>query len=141
MRVLTLILVILVQIPLATAAVACPGADLAMTSLTVGSMAKDANGYLNDYRLVAKVTNVGDARQASNVLQFVDFNQYGARLDDRGVPPLRPGESYVVTYVWRRSVDAGNQTSPMSFHLRVSSPLPAGENECNSSNDARSIQF
>jgi hypothetical protein len=84
--------------------------------------------YLNYYHVTATVTNRGDEAQAANVLQFVDVNQYGDRLDDRGVPPLAPGQSYTITYTWKRAVDAGRWTTPLEFSIRPVAPLPA--NDC-----------
>jgi hypothetical protein len=110
-----------------------------MTSVSVHSVTKTR--FLNEYRVVGTVTNVGGAMQGSNVLQFVDINQYGSRLDDRGVPPLAPGQSYSVAYVWNRSVDAGNWTTPLSFHLRGVAPLPVSLNDCNPANDRYDIHF
>jgi hypothetical protein len=138
-RALTAALFILAQAPVLATAATCAGADLAMTSVSVQSVTKTR--FLNEYRVVGTVTNVGGAMQGSNVLQFVDINQYGSRLDDRGVPPLAPGQSYSVAYVWNRSVDAGNWTTPLSFHLRGVAPLPVSLNDCNPANDRYDIHF
>jgi hypothetical protein len=138
-RVLTVALLILAQAPVVAAASTCGGPDLAMTSVSVQSITKTP--FLNKYRVVGTVTNVGAARQAPNVLQFVDIDQYGNRLDDRGVPPLAPGQTYTVAYVWNRSIDAGSGTTPLTFHLRGVSPLPATLNDCNPANDSYDIRF
>jgi hypothetical protein len=137
-RALTVVFLIVSQAPIVAAASGCSGADLAMTSVTVQNVTRTQ--YLNNYRLVGTVTNIGGAMQPSNVLQFVDISQYGDRLDDRGVPPLAPGQSYTVAYVWKRSVDAGNWTTPLSFHLR-GVPVSPGAGDCNSANDSHAIQF
>jgi hypothetical protein len=137
-RALTVVFLIVSQAPIVVAASGCSGADLAMTSVTVQNVTKTQ--YLNNYRLVGTVTNIGGATQPSNVLQFVDISQYGDRLDDRGVPPLAPGQSYTVAYVWKRSVDAGNLTTPLSFHLR-GVPVSPSADDCNPANDSHAIQF
>jgi hypothetical protein len=137
-RILTVAL-ILAQAPVVAAAATCAGPDLVMTSVSVQSVAKTP--FLNKYRVVGTVTNVGGATQSSNVLQFVDFNQYGDRLDDRGVPPLAPGQSYTVAYVWNRSVDAGRGTTPLTFTLRGVAPQPVALNDCNLANDSHDIRF
>jgi len=137
-RVLTVALFILAQAVVALAS-PCAGPDLAMTSVSVQSVTKTR--FLNKYRVVGTVTNVVGAMQASNVLQFVDINQYGNRLDDRGVPPLAPGQSYAVAYIWNRSIDAGDWTTPLSFHLRGVAPLPVALNDCNLGNDSYDIRF
>jgi hypothetical protein len=138
-RILTVALFILTQAPVVAAASTCAGPDLAMTSVSVQRVTKTR--FLNEYRVVGTVTNVGGARQGSNVLQFVDINQYGNRLDDRGVPPLAPGQSYTIAYVWNRSVDAGSGTTPLTFQLRGVAPLPVTLNDCNPANDSHDIRF
>ncbi len=137
-RTLILGFLLISQAPTGAAASVCSGADLAMTSVTVQSVAKTQ--FLNNYRLVGTVTNVGGTTQPSNVLQFVDINQYGNRLDDRGVPPLAPGQSYTVAYVWKRAVDAGSFTTPLTFHLR-GVPVSPGAEDCKPVNDSHAIQF
>ncbi len=74
--------------------------------------------YLNLYHVRVTVTNRGSHSQSGNVLQFVDVTQYGDRLDDKGIPPLAPGESYSWTYVWKRSAEAGSGTTPLNFRYR-----------------------
>jgi len=101
------------QLPGVAAAASC---GPTVTAVTVHSVTPTR--YLNYYRVVATVTNRGDQAQAANVLQFVDINQYGDRLDDRGIPPLAPGQSYTVSYTWRRAVDAGKLTTPLDLRIR-----------------------
>lgn len=105
----------LASLPIGAAA-QCYGANPAVTSVAVRSVSHTP--HLTLYHVSATVTNLGDAAQAGDVLQFVDVVQYGGRLDDRGIPPLGPGQSYTVNYIWPRSSDAGKWTSPLDFHLR-----------------------
>jgi hypothetical protein len=114
-----LVLLVLAQVPIGVRA-ACDGANPTVTAVTLHGMSRTA--YLDLYHVTATVTNTGSETQMGNVLQFVDVDQYGARLDDRGVPPLAPGQSYTVSYVWPRSVDAGKLTSPLDFRVRLVSP-------------------
>jgi hypothetical protein len=114
-RTMTLVFLVIAQVPVAAAA-SCDGANPVITAVTLQTVGKTP--YLNLYHLTAKVTNLGNQAQAGNALQFVDIVQYGGRLDDRGVPPLAPGESYTVHYVWPRSADAGKGTSPLDFRVR-----------------------
>ncbi len=120
-RSMAISLVVLAQIPLCVRA--CDGADPAITSVSLQAMTHTR--YLDLYHVTATVKNVGSEAQAGNVMQFVDVGQYGRRLDDRGVPPLAPGQSYTVTYVWPRSTDAGRWTSPLDFHVRTVAPSQA----------------
>jgi len=116
-RIAAIVLFVLIQIPIASRAVTCDGTGPAITSVNLQSLTRTR--YLDFYHVTATVTNLGNQAQPGNVLQFVDVNQYGGRLDDRGVPPLAPGQSYTVSYVWPRSTDAGKLTSPLDFRLRL----------------------
>jgi hypothetical protein len=119
-RITALVLFILVQVPIGIRAAACDGAGPAITSVALQSLTRTR--YLDLYHVTATVTNLGNEAQPGNVLQFVDVDQYGGRLDDRGVPPLAPGQSYTVTYVWPRSAEAGKWTSPLDFRIRLVAP-------------------
>ncbi|MFZ0575843.1 MAG: hypothetical protein WA304_10815 [Candidatus Cybelea sp.] len=139
MRIIILTAVLLAQLSVNAAAAGCAGADPAITSVRVQSVTND--GSLNHYTLVGRVTNLGNQRQASNVLQFVDIYQDATRLEDRGVPPLAPGQSYPFSYVWQRASDAGKNTTTFDFRLRMTSPSPPGNEDCNSGNDTFSLRF
>jgi len=128
----------LAQLPGVAVAGACGGAGPTITSVTLQSMTPSR--YLNYYHVTATVTNRGDQAQAGNVLQFVDVNQYGDRLDDRGVPPLAVGQSYTISYVWKRAVDAGKWTTPLDFSIRPVVPTPLS-NDCSPANVSSSITF
>jgi len=112
----TLVLTIAATPVAAFAAGTCDGANPTVTAVSLRTVSRTS--YLNLYHVTATVTNLGSQPQAGDVLQFVDVVQYGGRLDDRGVPPLAPGESYRVSYIWPRSSDAGKWTSPLDFQLR-----------------------
>ena len=103
----------------------CDGANPTVTSVSLRNVSHTQ--YLNLYHVTATVTNTGSVPQSGDVLQFVDVMQYGGRLDDRGIPPLAPGESYTVSYVWPRSAQAGKWTSPLRFRMR---PVTSGSNSC-----------
>jgi hypothetical protein len=119
---------------------ACAGADPAITSVAVKSVAQ-ANG-INHYTLAVTVINDGSQAQAKDVLQFVDISQVpGEKLDAKGVPPLQAGQSYTFTYVTMRSAEAGNGTTHLHFQLDVRQPSPAGAADCNAANDAYTLTF
>ncbi|HEY6327022.1 MAG TPA: hypothetical protein VIW73_10985 [Candidatus Cybelea sp.] len=128
-RTIALVVFVAAQLPGIAVAASCGGPTV--TAVAVQSM--NATRYLNYYHVTATVTNRGDAGQAGNVLQFIDVNQYGDRLDDRGVPPLATGQSYTITYVWKRAVDAGKWTTPLDFSIRPIAPLPSGDCAASSS--------
>jgi hypothetical protein len=135
MRTVSLVCCVLAQIPVAATAAACNGANPTITSVWLHGVTRTP--YLDRYHLKATVTNLGNQAQAGNVLQFVDVIQYGGRLDDRGVPPLAPGQSYTISYTWPRSAEAGKLTSPLDFRMRFVAPLPAAN--CNPSNGSAAI--
>ncbi|MBV8373883.1 MAG: hypothetical protein JO302_00080 [Candidatus Eremiobacteraeota bacterium] len=115
-RIMSLVFLALLQFPIAAHA-GCDGANPAITAVTLQGV--NHTPHLDLYHVTAKVTNLGNRGQSGDVLQFVDVVQYDGRLDDRGIPPLAPGQSYTVTYVWPRSSDAGKWTSPLDFRIRT----------------------
>ncbi len=122
-RTIALAAFVAAQLPGIAIAASCGGPTV--TAVMVQSVT--STRYLNYYHVTATVKNRGDEAQAGNVLQFIDVTQYGDRLDDRGVPPLAPGHSYTITYVWKRAVDAGKLTTPLDFRMRPIAPSPAGD--------------
>jgi subtilase family serine protease len=139
MRTIILAVVLLAPLSANAAAASCAGADPAITSVKVQNVT--SNGSANHYTLTGRVTNLGGQKQASNVLQFVDIYQNGTRLEDRGIPPLAPGQSYTFSYVWQRAADAGNNTTTFNFSIRTTSPSPPGNEDCNLANDRYSLTF
>lgn len=127
------------QLATNAAAATCAGADPAITSVKVQNVS--SNGSLNSYTLVGTVTNLGSQKQASNVLQFVDIYQDRTRLNDRGIPPLAPGQSYTYSYLWQRAADAGNGTTTFHFNLRMVQPATPGSQDCDTANDTYRITF
>jgi subtilase family serine protease len=134
-----ILVVLLAALSANAAAASCTGADPAITSIKVQNVAND--GSVNHYTLVGRVTNLGSQKQASNVLQFVDIYQNGTRLEDRGIPPLAPGQSYTFSYVWQRAADAGSNTTTFNFSIRITSPSPPGNEDCNLANDRYNLTF
>jgi hypothetical protein len=115
------------------------GPDPAIVSVAVKGM--QSSGGLNHYTLRGKVANLGGTGQASNTLQFVDIYKGSTKLDSRGVPPLRPGESYTFEYVSDRSADAGAQTTALGFRMDVRQPANTGSQPCNTSNGITMVRF
>jgi hypothetical protein len=94
---------------------------------------------VNRYNIVGTVVNAGSEGHASNVLQFVDIYENGDKLDSRGIPPLKPGQSYTFSYAVMRSADAGKGTGILSFRLDMRQ-LSSRE-DCNLSNDSFTLRF
>ena len=136
MRIFILSLALAALVAPSAAFAACHGTDLGLGSIKVANVS--SNGSVNQYKLVGTVTNNGDRGQPSNTLQFVDIFTDGQKLNERGIPPLAPGQSYTYSYVWPRSTDAGNGTTVMRFSLRMVSP---GSADCNPSDDTTTIRF
>ena len=99
----------------------CNGPDPAIVSVAVKNV--DHNGAINVYHIRGTVTNAGKRAQTSNVLQFVDVYLNDQKTDARGVPPLRPGQSYTFGYDFQRSTDAGDGTSQLRFQLNMRQPI------------------
>ena len=122
------------------ASAACSGADPALTSVAVKSVGH-ANG-INRYTLVGTVVNAGSEAQESNVLQFVDIYQTpGEKLDAKGIPPLKAGESYAFSYVLARSTEAADGTTTLRFQLDMRQPATSSTANCNTGNDTFTVTF
>lgn len=113
----------LATILIAAMASGCTGTQPGVVAVALHGVTRTP--YLDRYRIEATVSNSGERAQAGNTMQFLDVMYYGTRIDARGIPPLAPGQSYTVTYVWPRSADAGHLTSPLDFQIRPVSPSSA----------------
>lgn len=107
--------------------------------MAVAVKGSNTDGKVTNYTIAGTVANLGRRGQASNVLQFVDISENGIRRDAKSIPPLRPGKSFVFTYVYQRSSDAGSGTSNLNFQIRFRNPSPPGSANCNSSNDTAQL--
>jgi hypothetical protein len=133
-RILSILFFVVAQSALSAPAAMCAGANPAITSVGVKNVT--SNGSLNEYHIEGTVTNLGSSGQSRNTLQFVDIWQYGVHMDDRGIPPLAPGQSYKFGYVWQRNAGAGSGTTSLDFRMRMVS----GSN-CNPGNGNYHITF
>ncbi len=118
-------------------ATTCAGPDVAVVSVVVKAIG--TNGALNRYRLLAKVVNLGRVAQLSNTLQFVDIYKGRVKQDSRGIPPLKPGQSYAFEYVATRSAQAGSHTTELAFRMNVRSPR--GAQDCSTGNGISMVSF
>ena len=71
------------------AAAPCNGANPAIVGAELQS--RTTNGNLNHYVVAVHVKNLGTQGQPSNLLQSVEVLQDGDHVDQKGLPPLRPG--------------------------------------------------
>jgi len=135
-RIVSITLLLLAQLPLSARAATCAGANPAVTSVVVANVVRSGN--VNQYHLKGTVTNLGGSGQASNTLQFVDIFEGASneRLNDRGIPPLAPGQTYQFGYVWNRALDAGQNTTTLEFRMR----MVQGTN-CNPGNATYKLTF
>lgn len=138
-RPIAIALLLLAQTAVASAATTCPGPDPAIVSVVVRSVVRD--GGLHRYHLAGTVTNAGGTAQAGNTLQFVDIFENGIKLDERGVPALKVGQSYTFTYTSSRSRQAGKGTTELTFQLDVRHPSPTKAQDCNRANDRYTLRF
>ena len=120
--------------PLGASAASCAGANPAITSAVVKNVT--SAGQLNTYHMTGTVTNLGTAGQPSSTLQFVDIYVDGQKRNDRGIPPLAPGQSYNFGFDWSRSSDAGPGTTTVRFRIRMVSG-----SDCNPGNGSNSVTF
>ena len=137
MRQIVLTTLALVALAQASAPAACTGADPAILSATAKSMSSD--GQVNRYAVNVRVANLGHMNEPSNFLESVEIWQDGVKLDMRGLPPLRAGQSTSFTYIYQRSADAGAGTSDLTLHLTMRPH--SGNMDCNPNNDTTSVTF
>lgn len=135
-RIVSAGLLLLAQLPLAAQASTCAGANPAVTSVVVKNVVPSGN--VNQYHIQGTVTNLGSQGQANNTLQFVDIYEGASqeRLNDRGIPPLKPGQTYQFGYVWNRALDAGQNSTTLEFRIR----MVQGTN-CNTGNAIYKLTF
>jgi len=100
----------------------CTGADPAIVQAAVRSVTP--NGDLNRYVVAITVTNQGNAGQPGNTLQSVAVYQDGEKVDQKGLPPLRPGQSATVRYAFDRSHLARERTTDLRFQLVFKNAVP-----------------
>ena len=78
------------------------------------------------------VENVGTAKQPGNTLQSVEIYQSETKTGTKGIPPLRPGQSYTFVYSFARSSEAAARSTSLRLRFVVASPPGI---ECVTSND------
>jgi hypothetical protein len=133
-RALSAIAFILALVPSTAPAAGCAGANPAITSVVVKNVT--SVGLLNTYHMAGTVTNLGSQGQPSNTLQFVDIYIDGQKRNDRGIPPLAPGQSYTFGFDWSRSSGAGPGTTTVHFRIRMVQGM-----DCNPANGTNSVTF
>ncbi len=125
---------VLALAPSAGSAAVCAGPNPAITSVAVKHVT--TNGSINTYDIAGTVTNLGSQKQASNTLQFVDIYIDRQKRNERGIPPLAPGQSYSFAFNWSRSTDAGPGTTTVHFRIRT-----VQGSDCNPANGTNSVTF
>jgi CARDB len=115
----------------------CSGADPAIAAVHPWLASSTPN--VSRYKIGITVANVGRMKQAANVLQSVVMHQNDVKTDSKGVPPLRPGQSYTVTFTMARSSDADVNTTQLRFELIFRKP-PSGAMDCNLQNDSFTLE-
>jgi subtilase family serine protease len=133
-RVLSVLVFAALVSPVGTSAATCAGANPAIASVVVKNVT--TSGNLSSYHIVGTVTNRGSQAQPSNTLQFVDIYVDRQKRNDRGIPPLAPGQSYTFGFDWSRSSDAGQGTTTVHFQLRM-----VQGSDCNPANGSNSVTF
>lgn len=137
MRLMVLATLALVALAQTSAPAACAGADPAIVSASARSMTSD--GQVNRYAVNVRVANLGRKNEPSNFLESVEIWQNDIKLDMKGLPPLRAGQSTSFTYIYQRSADAGAGTSDLALHLTMRPH--SGNMDCNPNNDSATVTF
>jgi hypothetical protein len=103
-------------------AAACSGPEPSIVQAAVQSMTQ--NGSLNHYVVAITVTNQGSARQPGNTLQSIAVYQNGDKVDQKGLQPLRPGQSQTVTYGFDRNHRSEARSTNLRFKLVFKNAVP-----------------
>lgn len=133
-RLLSVGLFLIALMPRAAPAATCAGPNPAITSVVVKNVT--SNGSVSVYHMSGTVTNLGSQGQPSDTLQFVDVYVDQVKHDNRGIPPLAPGQSYTFGYDWTRSAQAGNGTTTAHFRIDM-----RRGSDCNLNNGSYSVTF
>lgn len=96
------------------AAASC--ANPSIVSTAVQSATTDPHG-LTHYTVGITVQNLGTLRQRSDLLQSIDVELDGERVDVIGLLPLRPRQTQHVMYSFVRSAEAGAGSTSLVFTL------------------------
>jgi hypothetical protein len=113
-----LALLLVAQLPSGQAASACHGPIASIANVTT-SQSTNADG-LDRYTLTVAVKNVGSQGQKSNTLQSVDIFLDRAKNGEKGVPPLRAGQTYSFTYDVQRAEGARRGSTAVDLRLTPS---------------------
>jgi hypothetical protein len=116
----------------------CSGADPAIVSAT-SRLASNAN-QVERYTITVTVRNVGRMKQASNVLQYVAMYQNDVKTDTHGIRPLKPGQSYTVTFAIQRASETEAHSTHLRFELGFRSPTQAASADCNLQNNSYTLE-
>jgi len=119
--------------PLVVANATCAGPNPAITAAELQS--RSTTGELNRYVVAVHVKNLGTKGQPSNLLQSVEVMQNGDHVDQKGLPPLRPGQSATVTYAFTRSAGAAKNTTKLTFVLSQRTYAIPGPQDCSAADD------
>jgi hypothetical protein len=106
------LIAIALAVPLFTVASGC-GAPVITNA---GIQSTSTSGDLRFTRVAVTVVNRG-ASQPSSMLQSVNVYQNGSKVDQKSVPPLRAGASKTVTYTFKRSAEANDDTTRLRVQL------------------------
>ena len=109
-------------------------ADPAITM--AGLQSTQTNGDLRRYDMGITVANLGSGAQLPSLLMSVAVYQNGTKVNQIGVPPLRPGARTTVHYVFERSAEAHDNTTRYRLQLMENDPHGHPVTDCNTANDS-----
>ena len=116
----------------------CSGADPALAA--IHPWLASSTPEVNRYKIGITVANVGRMKQAANVQQDVVMYRNEVKTDSKGVPPLRPGQSYTVTFTMERASGGDVNTTDLRFALVFRKPPPRAM-DCNQQNDSFMLEL
>jgi subtilase family serine protease len=112
--------------PLVALTGSCSGP--AITAAGVQSTHDD--GDVRHYDIAITVTNHGSAAVPASVLDSVEIYQDGTKVDQKGLPWLKPGQSATVRYDFQRASDARRNSTQLRLRLVQRDPHGTAVTPC-----------
>jgi hypothetical protein len=115
-------LMLALTVPLVAMTGACPAGRIALA----GIRSTHTDGDVRDIDVAITVVNHTAQAQPASYLQSVEIWQDGTKVDQKGVPPLKPGASATVTYQVQRSAGGRSDSTNLRLQLVGHDPHDAG---------------
>ena len=101
----------------------------------------DSSGGSDDFIIHVSILNRGAANQGGHVKQLISVYRDEERIARMQIPSLEAGEAYAFTTKFKRSSDAGRNSTTLLFRLGGENYAPRSIEDCNDRNDSFRLTF